>query len=47
MRWLEQARGDIEFPGRYILDEARFPGGRDRTHNREEEAHEPSTHHAG
>ena len=47
MRWLEPNRGDIEFPGRYILDEARFPGGRDRIHNNEEEsAHEPTPHHA-
>lgn len=46
MRWLEQTRGDIEFPGRYILDEARFPGGREHIPNKEENAHEPPSHHA-
>ena len=27
---------DIEFPGRYTLDEARFPGGSERIRNKED-----------
>lgn len=42
MRWLEPTPRDAEFPTRYTLDEARFPGGRDRIHNKEENEHEPA-----
>ena len=44
MRWLEPERGEIEFPGRYTLDEARFPGGKEHTRSKEDSKHEPSSH---
>ena len=30
---------DIEFPGRYTLDEARFPGGSERIRSKEDRQH--------
>ena len=45
MRCSEHSIGDMDFPGRYILDEARFPGGKDRICNHEEETHEKAEHH--
>lgn len=44
MRWLEQKPCEIEFPGRYTLDEARFPGGQEHINNKEENRHEPHAH---
>ena len=46
MHWLEPDRGDIEFPGRYILDEKRFPGRQEtmRGKMKEENSHEPASH---
>ena len=39
MRLPEQSYRDIEFPGRYILDEARFRGGQDKlSHSSTQEA---------
>lgn len=43
MRQSERSYPDLDFPTRYILDEARFPGGREHIINKEDETHEPST----
>jgi len=43
MRQSERSFPDLECPTRYALDEARFPGGRERIVNKEDEHHEPST----
>lgn len=45
MRQSERPPVEAEFPTRYILDEARFPGGHERICN-EEGKHEPATHFA-
>jgi len=42
MRQPERMPVDIELPGRYTLDEARFPGGSERMRNREVKSHEPT-----
>ena len=42
MRWLEHEIPDAEFPTRFTLDEARFPGGRERIFNKEDHPHEPT-----
>ena len=39
----DPAPAEIEFPTRYILDEARFRGGRAHIRN-QEETHEPTNH---
>jgi len=44
MRQCERSAPDPEFPGRYILDEARFPGGKEHIFNREENEFEPTEH---
>ena len=41
MRRSDNASMEIEFPGRYILDEARFPEINDRIRNEEDPIHEP------
>lgn len=33
---------DIDFPSRYTLDEARFPGGSERIRNKEDKHHGPT-----
>ena len=43
MRQSERSLPDLDCPTRYILDEARFPGGREHIINKEDETHEPST----
>ena len=45
MRWLEHPCADAEFPGRYTLDEARFPGRREPLQHKEDDIHEPQPHH--
>lgn len=42
MRMSERTVCDADFPGRYTLDEARFPGGREKTINREDDKDEPT-----
>lgn len=42
MRRPEHPHSDIEFPTRYILDEARFTGGHERICSKEESHHEPT-----
>ena len=42
MRQPERSFPDVECPTRYVLDEARFPGGHEHIINREEHDHEPS-----
>lgn len=42
MRQSERSFPDLECPTRYTVDEARFPGGRERIINKEELDHEPS-----
>jgi len=44
MRQSERSFPDLECPTRYILDEARFPGGQERIINKEERHYEPSAH---
>ena len=44
MRQSERSYPDLDFPTRYILDEARFPCGQERTNNKEENSHEPHAH---
>ena len=42
-RYFDQSPQDAEFPGRYVLDEARFSGGNDPIRNREVKENEPAT----
>ena len=42
MRQSERNFPDPEYPTRYALDEARFPGGQERIINKEEPQHESS-----
>lgn len=42
MRQSERSFPDLECPTRYVLDEARFPGGQERIINKEEQPYEPS-----
>lgn len=42
MRRSENSYTEIEFPGRYVLNEARFPEVTDKIRNEEAETHEPS-----
>lgn len=42
MRRPDPRATDIEFPGRYTLDEARFPGGSERIRNKEDKHHGPT-----
>ena len=37
----EHSIGNIDFPGRYFLDEARFPGRQEQFFSKEESHHEP------
>ena len=45
MRFSERCIGDPDFPGRYILDEPRFSGGKERIFNKEAMKHEAPEHH--
>lgn len=40
----ESAYQDAEFPSRYVLDEARFTGGRERICSKEDDRNEPTAH---
>jgi len=44
MRQPERMPVDIELPGRYTLDEARFPGRKPPVQNKEVDFHEPLAH---
>ena len=46
MRFSEKSIGELDFPCRYILDEARFAGGKERIFNKEEPKHEAPEHHS-
>ena len=44
LRKSENPYTEIEFPGRYVLSESRFPQTADRIRNEEDKPHEPSPH---